>query len=87
MKKVQHDKIAIWDYNNATWPKCNTKRVQHEKKCNMKKAQREKSATWKTDNSEKRKKSAQEYCTAVHKWITGRPLMDRYTLTLMPDPY
>ena len=35
----------------------------------------------------KGKKSAQEYCTAVHKWITGRPLMDRYTLTLMPDPY
>ena len=48
----------------------------------MKKVQHEK-----TDNSEKRKKSAQEYCTAVHKWITGRPLMDRYTLSLMPDPY
>ena len=28
------------------------------------------------------KKSAQEQCTRVHKWITGRPLTDRYTLVL-----
>ena len=67
---------------SATQKECNMKKSATWKKRNVKKVQREK-----TDNSEKREKSAQEYCTAVHKWITGRPLIDRYTLTLMPDPY
>ena len=43
-------------------------RVHHEK------VQHEKS-----DNSEIWK----EKCSRVHKWITGRPLMDHYTLVLL----
>ena len=49
------------------------KRVQHE--ATKEKVQHEKSARVKYV-----KESAQEKCTRVHKWITSRPLTDRYTL-------
>ena len=50
---------------SATKKECNTKKVQHENG--------DKSEIW-------RKKSPQIQCTRVHKWITGCPLTDRYTL-------
>ena len=51
-------------------------RVQHE--ATREKVQHEKSTRVKYA----KQKIAQEKCTRVHKWITGRPLTDRYTLVL-----
>ena len=78
MKRVQHVKSAKWTITaskkcnmdimqldqSATKIDCNTKKVQHEKrttlnKCDMKKVTRGKYG----------KKSTQEQCNRVHRWI------------------
>ena len=51
---------------SATTKECNMKKVKHENGG--------KSEIW--------KKSAQEQCTRVHKWIAGRPLTERYRLVV-----
>ena len=76
MKRVQYEK-------SATRIKSNTKLVQHKKEatwrdCNMKQHEKCK--------SEKCKKGTQGWCTRVHKWITGSPLTDRYTLVDIVSP-
>ena len=60
---------------SATQKKCDMKRVQHE--ASSEKLQHEKSGRVKYA------KHAQEQGTRVHKWITGRPLTDRYTLVAL----
>lgn len=60
--------------------------MQHKKSTTGKMVPNEKSTMWKKIQHKKRtrvkhgKKSAQESCIGVLKWITGRPLTDRYTL-------
>ena len=62
--------MEIMQLDQSTAKKeCNTRKGQHEKSATLKKMQHEK--IWKK----------KLYCTRVHKWITSRPLTDRYTLT------
>ena len=78
--------------NSETRREYNTEKVQHEKNCNMRRVQNEKRASWKQRNTKRvqhgkkrnmeivqREESIREESTIVHKRITGRPLMDRYT--------
>ena len=67
---------------SAPKKECNTKKVQHDKitklkKCNMKKETRVKYGQKMHKNSAPR----------VRKWVTTRPLTDRYTLVFSLDPY
>ena len=78
--------------NSETRREYNTEKVQHEKNCNMRRVQNEKRASWKQRTTKRvqhgkkrnmeivqREESIREESTIVHKRITGRPLMDRYT--------
>ena len=72
MKKCNTDEVK--HEMSATHKKCDIKRVQH--KATREKVQHEKRARVKNE----KKKNVQEQCTRVHKWITGRPLMDHWCI-------
>ena len=65
MKKLQHEENMESERTMETRNKCNAERVRPEESI---------------ETEQNLEKSAKEECTIVHKRITGRPLMDHYTL-------